>query len=403
MTSLLERLPSHEHEIIRIASEIAQQQGSSVYLVGGPVRDLLLRRNPADLDFTLESKTEKFAHELARRTRSSIREYPQFLTYKIEIDGLPPIDVTTTRKETYPHPGALPVVTASDLRDDLQRRDFAMNAIALELTSEAIHDPFGGHHDLREHILRILHDRSFEDDPTRIYRALRLSARLGFALNANTEALMSKAINNEFAKTVSAERLWREFFLAVAEPNRPDVLHAFSRAGALRVFGCSGSELEVLRRADELLNEVSGDPRVTFLILLCSQTDEALLAHSGLTGRQTATVHGSAAEQRRLTASLREAVSEREKIRMGAAAPRELLLAAAAVNPDLTPLLRRVVEYQNAGTQVRGDELEVPPGPHIGLALERTREALFFGDIAPDQALLFARRAALEYLEKKTR
>src|SRR5688500_8394924 len=205
MTSLLERLPSREHEIIRIASEIARQQASSVYLVGGPVRDLLLGRSPADLDFTLEKKAEKFAHELARRTQSSIREYPQFLTYKIEVDGLPPIDVTTTRKETYPHPGALPVVTTSDLRDDLQRRDFTMNAIALELTSEAIHDPYGGHRDVREHVVRILHDRSFEDDPTRIYRALRLTTRLGFALHANTEALLWKAIEGDLAKTVSAE------------------------------------------------------------------------------------------------------------------------------------------------------------------------------------------------------
>jgi tRNA nucleotidyltransferase/poly(A) polymerase len=403
MTSLLERLPAREREIMRIASEIARQQGSSVYLVGGPVRDLLLGRNPADLDFTLENNTEKFAHELARRTESSIREYPQFLTYKIEVNGLSPIDVTTTRKETYPQPGALPVVMASDLRDDLQRRDFAMNAIALELTSEAIHDPYGGHHDVRERVVRILHDRSFEDDPTRIFRSLRLASRLGFALQPNTEGLMRKAIEGGFAKTVSAERLWREFFLAVGESDRAAVLHAFSRAGALKVFGCSGSELEVLRRANQLLAEIPGDARVTFLILLCSQADEEFLARSGLTGRQIATVRDAASARGRLAALLRDPASERDKIRIAAAAPREQVLAAAAVNPELTPLLRRVVEYQNAAPPVRGDELEVPPGPHIGLALERTREALFFGDITPDQALLFARRAALEYLEKKSR
>lgn len=401
MTSLLERLPAREHEIIRIASEIARQQGSTVYLVGGPVRDLLLGRNPADLDFTLEDNSETFARELARRTRSSIREYPQFLTYKIEVPGLP-IDVTTTRKETYPHPGALPVVTASDLRDDLQRRDFAMNAIALELTSEAIHDPFGGHRDVRDHVVRILHDRSFQDDPTRIYRALRLASRLGFALDGNTETLMGKAIEGDFAKTVSPERLWRELFLAVAEPDRASVLDAFSRAGALRVLGCSGSEPEVLRRADELLKLFSADARVTFLILLCARAEEAALAPSGLTGRQITTVRDAAVAQRKLATSLRDTMSDRDKIRLAAAAPSELLLATAARNPDLTPLVQRAVEYQNAKIGVRGDELDVPPGPHIGLALERTREALFFGDIAPHEALIFARRAALEYLEKKT-
>ena len=204
------------------------------YLVVGQVGSLLVPvRRPVS---PLENKAEKFAHELARRTRSSIREYPQFLTYKIEVDGLPPIDVTTTRKETYPHPGALPVVTPSDLRDDLQRRDFAMNAIALELTSEAIHDPTEATARWGKCVRFSTNGASIRSHEH--YSALRLRP-YWVRVHANTEALCGKAIEGDFAKPF-AGTLWREFLLAVADRTRPCARVLAS--GSLARFRLRGSE-----------------------------------------------------------------------------------------------------------------------------------------------------------------
>ena len=237
MSRLLE-LPKAQQRAIDLVKEIAVEKDLRPFLVGGPVRDLLLGRHSIDIDFTLEEGASTLARALAKRIEGRVRSYPQFLTYKVTANEFPEIDITSARSERYRSPGALPAVSDGKLKDDLLRRDFTVNAIALDLLDETLHDPANGERDLADRLIRVLHEKSFIDDPTRIFRAVRLATRLGFAIEPCTAALMRDAIDSAALNTVSRERVWRELFLAMEERDAPAVLAALRDAGALdMLFG----------------------------------------------------------------------------------------------------------------------------------------------------------------------
>lgn len=403
-SSLLEKTTPLEHELVETAADIASSQGHRVFLVGGPLRDLLLDRPRVDMDFTLEEGVEEFAAELARRYNGELRSYPQFLTHKVDASELPPVDVTTTRREVYSRPGALPEVFPSTLHQDLCRRDFTVNAMALDLSTGEIEDPFGGGEDLSQKTMRVLHPQSFRDDPTRVFRCIRLATRLGFNTEAQTGRWLREAVDQDFLSTVSRERLWREFSIALTEPDRATILYEFARAGALAVLtGRTSAEpetLERLGRADKLLRILPADASSVFLAILGVDQGPERFRGSGLTAGQIDAVNTSATEASRLSSQARER-SEREAFELLRRGSPETLVVAAVLDPAIEPLVARFGEYSNLQIGVRGSQLGVPPGPHIGRALEATRAALFFGDIAPAEAADFARRAAQEYLEGK--
>ena len=159
------------------------------YLVGGAVRDLLLGRERADIDVAVEGEVG----ELARRLGGEVRAHERFGTAAVRVEGLE-VDLAATRTETYAHPGALPEVRPASLAEDLARRDFTVNAMAVPLVGDPeLIDPHRGIEDLQRGELRVLHPRSFEDDPTRAVRAARYAARYGFALERSTAELISKS------------------------------------------------------------------------------------------------------------------------------------------------------------------------------------------------------------------
>jgi tRNA nucleotidyltransferase (CCA-adding enzyme) len=182
-----------------------------VYLVGGAVRDLLLGRERADVDLVVVGD----AAALAARLGVDPVEHERFATAKVGLDGHE-VDIATARAESYPRPGALPeVAPAPDVETDLARRDFTINAMALPLRGEtALIDPYGGRADLEAGRLRVLHERSFEDDPTRALRAARYAARFGFEPEPRTAALIRAADLG----TVSADRRRAELLRLAAEP-----------------------------------------------------------------------------------------------------------------------------------------------------------------------------------------
>src|SRR5688572_8804297 len=211
----LDDLPNPQRRALDLVREVAADKNCRPYLVGGPVRDVLLDRHDVlDVDLTLEDDSSSFARALAKHTGGRVRSFPQFLTYKVTAEGLPEIDVATARTEKYRAPGALPTVEQGHLKDDLLRRDFSVNAIAFDVLSGEMHDPANGLRDIEARQIRVLHDQSFVDDPTRIYRALRLAARLGFILEHQTGDLLRDAVGGGALTTVSRERIWRELFLA---------------------------------------------------------------------------------------------------------------------------------------------------------------------------------------------
>ncbi len=194
---------------------IAGAGADPVYLVGGAVRDLLLGRGRADLDLVVVGDPARLAAAIGAET---VREHDRFATAKVALDGHQ-LDLAAARTETYEHPGALPTVAPADsIEADLGRRDFTLNAIAIPLTGEPrLIDPHGGQADLAAGLLRVLHSRSFADDPTRALRAARYASRFGFALETETAALL-RATDLD---TVSAARRRAELLRLAAEANAP--------------------------------------------------------------------------------------------------------------------------------------------------------------------------------------
>lgn len=236
MTSGL-RISAARQAVLRAVNEVAVALALRVYLVGGVVRDLLLTHSfdDKDLDFIVIGAGERGALQLANGCQSSfggtVREFSAFLTAKLigpfANHGISELDFACAREEYYERPGALPVVRAvDDMRGDLARRDFSINAIAIpmnvlladtmreaipfsEVRASAL-DFFGGIEDLKGGIVRVLHARSFHDDPTRIFRAVRYAGRLSGTIEPTTDQLAREAIASGALKTISAQRVVNE-------------------------------------------------------------------------------------------------------------------------------------------------------------------------------------------------
>jgi tRNA nucleotidyltransferase (CCA-adding enzyme) len=396
-------LPNPQRRAIDFVREVAAEKGIRPFLVGGPVRDLLLGRNAIDLDLTVEVDSSELARALAKRLGGRVKSFPQFLTYKVVADEMPEIDIATARKERYRKPGALPTVSAGKLKDDLLRRDFSINAIALDLLDKKLHDPTNGAEDLRNRLVRILHDNSFIDDPTRIYRAIRLACRLRFDLEAKTCRRMREAIDTGALTTVSKERIWHELFLAMEEEHAPAVLADFAARGALAVLfgrrGVNRALLDTVQRQSASSPDL--DREVMYIAaLLQGDATPIELEGSGFSQRRARNVVQIANELPRYSDALAEAKSERQRLRVLKHASPELLSVIAATRPDRSDEVARYQEFLNFKLALRGNDLELPGGPHVAKALERTREAVFTGEIDPDEARRYARDLAMKYMQE---
>jgi tRNA nucleotidyltransferase (CCA-adding enzyme) len=200
----------HMHPELAVVRDLG---GDPVYLVGGAVRDLLLGRGRADIDLVVEGDAAVLASELG----ADVTSHERFGTAKVRIDGHD-VDIATARSESYAHPGALPAVEPATLAEDLHRRDFTINAMAIPLRGQPnLIDPHGGQADLAAKRLRALHPRSFEDDPTRAIRAARYAARFGFELETET----AEQLPGTDLSTVSADRRDAELLRLAAETNAP--------------------------------------------------------------------------------------------------------------------------------------------------------------------------------------
>ncbi len=223
-------LPPPVLALVEIAGRDASELGQELYIVGGVVRDLFLGRANFDFDLVVEGNAIALAQKLAKENQAKLTIHSRFGTAKLAYPDFD-IDLATARRETYSRPGALPTVTPGSLKDDLIRRDFSINAMALHLNPQQfgeLVDLYNGREDLKRCLIRILHAKSFIDDATRILRALRYEQRLGFQLEPETERLMRR--DAAMLDTISGDRLRHELELILKE----------------------GLPERVLRRADEL-------------------------------------------------------------------------------------------------------------------------------------------------------
>jgi len=270
------------------------------YLVGGIVRDTILGRRSFDIDITVSGDSIRIAQLLQKRLKGRLKVYKDFKTASIELPKVR-IDVARTRKEFYPSPGHLPLVKPGTLFDDLKRRDFSINAIAFGISKKnfgEIIDPFGGIEDIKKGVIRVLHNKSFIDDPTRIFRALRYKNRFNFTLEPKTEDLMREAIDNGMISLLSGQRILNELELILSEDSfletvkdltdyeiykiDPEDMRLLSRAGPLKFhfylscIDCSKlplslddkkivNDLKELRRIALLIKNTKRDSEIYFL------------------------------------------------------------------------------------------------------------------------------------------
>jgi tRNA nucleotidyltransferase (CCA-adding enzyme) len=215
---IVEALPDAPRPLVAHVLAEAERRGLAVHLVGGPVRDFLLRRPLRDVDLMVEPRGEEGAAELARAAAPAgarVVDHERFGTVRMELDEIA-IDLATARAEGYARPGALPTVRAGSLEEDLRRRDFTVNALAAPLTTAArrgrpaVIDPGTGLADLEAGVLRVFHPRSFHDDPTRALRAARLAPRLGFRLARSTGSALRGALRDGAFGGVTGERFRAE-------------------------------------------------------------------------------------------------------------------------------------------------------------------------------------------------
>lgn len=222
MKKYLEKLPVEIKKIISLAADVSRQTGMPVYLVGGFLRDLILGVKNFDLDITVEGSGIVFAEELAKRLKTRIITHERFGTATLVLRGRLKVDIATARKERYPCCASLPVVSSGSLSEDLMRRDFTINAMAMSVAcgqGYRLIDPFGGKDDLAAGRIRILHDLSFKDDPTRVLRAIRFAQRYNFKIEPLTLRLLKEAVSLGLLHKVNAHRMRDDLILILKEDN----------------------------------------------------------------------------------------------------------------------------------------------------------------------------------------
>lgn len=257
MNETIDQLPEEIREQLRRAGRLADESGLALYLVGGTVRDLLLGRTRTDIDLAAEGDGMGFAARLARVSGGRCTPNPRFLTATVEMPEGRSMDVATARSETYEHPGALPRVASATMEVDLSRRDFTINAMAVSLNGRSfgeLVDPFEGRADLRKKRIRILHDRSFIDDPTRLFRAVRFEQRLQFRLERGTERRYREAVAGGMIGNLSGPRLLEQLKLVCFEP---DPWLVFNRLEELAVLGAIHPALGSDEGLKTLVREIS--------------------------------------------------------------------------------------------------------------------------------------------------
>jgi tRNA nucleotidyltransferase (CCA-adding enzyme) len=254
-----EHFPRSVIAILRRAGEVAERRGEDVYLVGGAVRDLLLRKYNLDIDLVVEGEGIPFARELAAEFEGCrVRSHEKFGTAVLLFPDGFKIDVATARHEYYARPGALPTVETSSIKRDLYRRDFTMNTLAAGLNPGnfgRVTDFFGGARDIKDKIIRVQHNLAFVEDPTRILRAIRFSSRFSFTLAKHTLNLMKRAVKMKVFDRVEGKRL-RSELLHILEEKNP--LPPLDLAAELEIFTALHPALVFSPRTKELLESAAG-------------------------------------------------------------------------------------------------------------------------------------------------
>ncbi|GAB4269038.1 MAG: CBS domain-containing protein [Deferrisomatales bacterium] len=387
-----ERLDPELLESLRALGRRAAEMGMHAYLVGGGVRDVLLRRDTQDIDVVVEGDGIALAQAFAAECGGTAHPHRVFGTAKVLCPGGVKFDVATARTEYYKEPAALPAVEWSSLKLDLYRRDFTINTLALRLDPERfgeVLDFFGGLRDLKEGTIRILHNLSFVEDPTRVLRALRFKIRFGFRLGKQTQRLLRSAVQMGFLAQARGHRLFHEWVQLLQEGDPVEALEELEEHEVLRGFH---PKLRLEGKARELVGRVRGvvtwfqllyldTPIRTWMVYLLALLDpladqdvEELVAAFGIGEREGRVLLDARSRSRDALLRLREELwrgapkNSRVYEILHACDPETLLFLMAKTRDDQKRrLISRYYTHLSAiRPSLRGRDLKalgIPPGP----------------------------------------
>lgn len=389
------------HQVGRIAGD------RPTYLIGGAVRDLLLERPSFDIDLMVEGDAIALARDLAAELGARLKVHEAFGTAHVTMPTGKRLDLATARVEHYPYPGSLPVVSPSTVRQDLSRRDFTINALAMRINPEAfgeLLDFFGGVRDLRERVLRVLHPISFIEDPVRLFRAVRFETKLGLRMDPVTEAYGRYAMESGRFDGMAGERLKLELRLGLGLSRVAGLVERLDDLDAWRMLHSELRLSPATRRALCRLDRwqrfrADGDRWVVSLALLLRELPEAAreeaIAPLHLNRDERATLVACWEGTSRLARESEEweRLSEAELARRLSGLPDAALWAIASMAPSAR-IWRRLRRYATVLRDLRLERVDgawlraqgVPPGPVYGDVLAALLDAKRAGELATPEA-----------------
>jgi tRNA nucleotidyltransferase (CCA-adding enzyme) len=387
-------LPPEMVNFMWVAGEMANSRGEKLYLVGGVVRDLMLGQANFDLDLVVEGSAIELAQHL-KLNQGKITTHPRFNTAKLQWNDRS-VDLATARSETYEKPGALPTVTPSSIDQDLSRRDFTINAMAIRLNPGyygKLVDPHGGRDDLQSQRIRILHEKSFTDDATRIWRALRYEQRLDFHLEKKTSSLLQRDI--AMLETISADRIRYEIECICREKYPEKV---FNRAGELGVLASLHPSLKgdgtLKEKFEHARQECSPDAPSFDLYLallaypLAIEETEQLISRLNLPRLSAKTLRDTIAVKNKMRQLSTPGVSPSTIYNLlrdfspSALEANSLVTQSAVAGQAIHLFLNRLKDVQVSLTGDDLIEMGIAPGPQIKEILELLHQAKLNGKIA---------------------
>ena len=396
LAELLKRsLGEERQQLLQSVLEEATQRNLPLYIVGGAVRDMMLERPVNDFDLTVEGNAIDLARALSKKHGGGVTAHTKFGTAKwflapeLKADHSA-LDLVTARSETYQHPAALPTVAFGTIADDLRRRDFTINAMALRLDGEhfgELRDDFQGMDDLQKGIVRVLHPGSFIDDPTRLYRAVRYEGRYGFQIAEDTLALVPEG--RPLVEKLSPQRIRHELDLILDEPNAVSML---KRLDELDLLSCIHPALTNFNRS-HLANLESSDPALQtrnsrwalWLMHLNDQDIEFINDRLHFTAELLKLLRSVALFETNLAALVGLKASEAVILLESYSFKSLEVISAALPEGEIKHTLNRYLsEWWSVKPKTTGHDLKklgIPPGPKYHEILRRLRAAWLDGEV----------------------